>query len=37
VLYTLPTGPLFATGDKRYAGIDKVQAVAKGTLVDRAG
>jgi hypothetical protein len=34
-LYSAPTAPLFETGDKRYPWLNKVQAVAKGTLVDR--
>jgi hypothetical protein len=32
-LYTAPTAPAFETGDKRDAWLNKVQAVAQGTLV----
>ncbi len=34
-LYTAPTAPSSETGDKRYTWLNKVQAVATGTLFDR--
>ena len=34
-LYTAPTAPLFATGEKLLRAANKVQAIAQGTLVDR--
>jgi hypothetical protein len=36
-LWTAPTAPLFATRVKRYAWLDRVQAIAKGALVGRTG
>jgi hypothetical protein len=33
-LYTAPTAPLFATGEKLLRVANKVQAIAQGTLVD---